>query len=254
MAVLLSSPEQQFADANGKPYAGGSIATYVVGTSTPKATWSDPGGVTVNTNPLSLDSAGRALLFGDGAYRVVLRDSAGNLIWDKPASSLVSAAMAPVCLAADVATARTLLGIVDSTAGIAAATAAVATETAARIAADANIWAQTTTATTSLVNAIAAEETRARGVENAIWLLIPTGKIQQGFGQTDADGHHRVTFPTPFATLLSYTATVTGNGFNAYCLTASGNGTGMDVWAATYSQIGPQAAVGLGFSWIAIGT
>jgi len=254
MAALLSSPKQQFADLNGNPYAGGSIATYTVGTSTAKATWADAAGTALNTNPIVLDSAGRALIFGDGAYRLVLHDANGVLIWDQPASTLVSAAMAPVILASDIPTARVLLGIVDTTAALAAAASGLATEAAARIAADANIWAQTTVATTSLVNAIAAEATRASDAENRIWLLVPSGRIQSGFAATDSDGHHRVTFAAPYTTLLSCNATITGNGINVYNLTVSGNGTGMDVWAAVYSQLGPQALQGVGFSWIAVGT
>jgi hypothetical protein len=35
VAILLPAPELQFCDADGKPYAGGSLATYIPGTSTP---------------------------------------------------------------------------------------------------------------------------------------------------------------------------------------------------------------------------
>jgi hypothetical protein len=63
-------PEQQFNDADGHPYAGGSLTTYVPGTTTPKQTWLDPGQAALNTNPIILDAAGRCLLYGDGDYRL----------------------------------------------------------------------------------------------------------------------------------------------------------------------------------------
>lgn len=39
---------------------------------------------TLNTNPIILDSRGQAVIYGNGSYRQILRDSLGNLIWDKP--------------------------------------------------------------------------------------------------------------------------------------------------------------------------
>jgi len=254
MAALLNSPEQQFCDGNGNPYSGGTLATFVVGTSTAKATWSDAAGTALNSNPIVLGLAGRALIFGDGAYRLVLHDASGNLIFDQPASTLVSSAMAPVILASDIPTARTLLGIVDTTSAIAAANAGIATEAAARIAGDASSWSQLVAVNTRLSLAIAAEVTRAEGVENTLWLNSVGTRIQAGFAATDGDGHHRVTFPAAYTTMLSCVATVTGNGPNAYTLTVSANNTGVDVWGAVYSQAGPQPAVGLGFSWMAVGT
>src|SRR5580765_750621 len=141
-------PEQQFNDADGHPYAGGSLATFVPGTSTPKQTWLDPGQVALNTNPVILDAAGRCLLWGDGDYRLILRDAAGNLIWDIAATTLVSAAMYPVVSAPTIADAKVLLGIDGSIADEAAARAAAdSAEQSARIAADnalqANIDAET---------------------------------------------------------------------------------------------------------------
>ncbi len=50
---------QQFLDANGKPVVGGKLCTYVAGTSTPLATYSDSALSVANTNPLVLDSSGR---------------------------------------------------------------------------------------------------------------------------------------------------------------------------------------------------
>lgn len=94
-AVLASSilPEgsQQFVDANGQPLVGGSVCLYVVGTTTPKLSWQDRAQSTPNATPcLTLDSAGRAVIWGYGQYREQVFDQFGNLIWDKPVSEYVS--------------------------------------------------------------------------------------------------------------------------------------------------------------------
>jgi len=82
-ASILPSAETQFSDANGAPYAGGKVYLYVPGTTTPKNSWQDPNTTTLNTNPVILDSAGRAIIWGSGQYREVLQDSLGNTIWDQ---------------------------------------------------------------------------------------------------------------------------------------------------------------------------
>lgn len=83
VATLLPNGEQQFCDANGAPYAGGSVYFYVPSTTTPKTTWADAAENTPNTNPVVLDSAGRAVIYGSGQYRQVLFDSLGNEVWDQ---------------------------------------------------------------------------------------------------------------------------------------------------------------------------
>jgi microcystin-dependent protein len=58
-----------------------------VGTTTLKTTWRDAAETVANTNPIVLDSAGRAIIYGDGSYRQVVRDRNGNLIWDQITSA-----------------------------------------------------------------------------------------------------------------------------------------------------------------------
>ncbi|WP_109046378.1 hypothetical protein [Acinetobacter baumannii] len=71
MYPLITNVTAQFVDDNGKPVAGGKVWTYESGTTTPKATYADPDGTSVNTNPVILDEAGRANIYlEDGAYRV----------------------------------------------------------------------------------------------------------------------------------------------------------------------------------------
>lgn len=82
-ATLLPPGKVTFTDANGKPLSGGTVAFYLPNTTTPKQTWQDAGQTVLNTNPVRLDSAGRATVYGSGAYRQVVKDAAGNLIWDQ---------------------------------------------------------------------------------------------------------------------------------------------------------------------------
>jgi hypothetical protein len=85
MANRLFSPNQQYSDTTGAPYAGGSLTFYSSGTSTPLATYSNRALTIANTNPVVLDSAGRAgdIFLQNLAYKVVLcSDSLGLLpIW-----------------------------------------------------------------------------------------------------------------------------------------------------------------------------
>lgn len=83
LAVLLPNGQQQFVDANGAPLAAGSVGFYIPSTLTPKTTWVDPGQATPNTNPVNLDSAGRAIIYGSGQYREIVKDVSGNTIWDQ---------------------------------------------------------------------------------------------------------------------------------------------------------------------------
>jgi len=62
MAYYLSPiSRRQFIDANGVPYSGGKIWTYLAGTTTPATTYqtSSGSGGASNTNPIILDSEGR---------------------------------------------------------------------------------------------------------------------------------------------------------------------------------------------------
>ncbi len=62
--------------------AGGTVAMYVPNTTTPKQTWQDAAQTILNTNPVTLDANGCALIYGTGSYRQILSDSLGNLVWD----------------------------------------------------------------------------------------------------------------------------------------------------------------------------
>ena len=75
MAVLFTSPTQQFFDDDGNPLAAGKLYTYEAGTTDPKDTYTTQAGDVAHANPIILDAAGRAEIWLDGSYDFVLKDS-----------------------------------------------------------------------------------------------------------------------------------------------------------------------------------
>ena len=80
IAVLFTSPYFQAFDSDGDPLSGGKVYTYSAGTTTPKATYTTSVGDVENANPVVLDSAGRAVIFIQGAYKYIIKDSDDNTI------------------------------------------------------------------------------------------------------------------------------------------------------------------------------
>lgn len=80
MAQPLAAPYSYFADSNGAPLAGGKIYTYIAGTTTPQASYTDSTAITPLANPVILDSAGRAQIWLSGTYKIVVKDSLDNTI------------------------------------------------------------------------------------------------------------------------------------------------------------------------------
>lgn len=90
-ATLLPNGQQQFFDNNGAPLSAGTACFYIPSTLTSKLTWQDAGETIPNTTPcVTLDSAGRAVIYGSGTYRQRLLDQNGNLIWDQLSNQLQS--------------------------------------------------------------------------------------------------------------------------------------------------------------------
>ena len=94
MSVFLSpvgGAGAQFFDGNGNPLSGGKLYTYGAGTTTPQATYTSSAGVTLHSNPIILDAAGRVpgsseIWLADNAiYKFVLKDSNDVLqaAWDQ---------------------------------------------------------------------------------------------------------------------------------------------------------------------------
>jgi hypothetical protein len=105
MAVGTIMPLPRFTgfDANVDPVAGGQLFTFIAGTSTPVATYSDVGLTVAHANPILLNSAGRPASGGSelgvyltpgSSYKFVLQDAHGATIWTQdnvaavPSSSL----------------------------------------------------------------------------------------------------------------------------------------------------------------------
>ncbi len=94
-ASILPPAKTTFNDQNGKPLTAGTVDFYIPGGTTRKTTWKDAAETISNTNPVVLDSAGRALILGSGAYRQVVKDRNGNVIWDQVTSSAGSGSSGP---------------------------------------------------------------------------------------------------------------------------------------------------------------
>lgn len=84
---LLAGAGAQFFTNSGVPLAGGLLYTYNAGTTTPAATYTSNTGVTPNSNPIVLDSAGRVIeeiwLTTGSTYKFILKDSTFVQIWSK---------------------------------------------------------------------------------------------------------------------------------------------------------------------------
>lgn len=81
MAALFPAPFSVYFDDDGNPLSGGKVYTYEANSETPLATYSNAAG-TLNTNPVTLDAAGRADIWFDGSklYKIVLKTSTGTTI------------------------------------------------------------------------------------------------------------------------------------------------------------------------------
>lgn len=90
-ATLLPPGEITFFDQNGAPLVGGTVAFYIPGTLSPKDSYQNSGQSVLNSNPVVLDGSGRAIIYGSGAYRQIVRDFQGNIIWDQLTADTSSA-------------------------------------------------------------------------------------------------------------------------------------------------------------------
>lgn len=75
-------PHITFVDGSGGPCATCSLYTYIAGTTTPQATYTDSTGTSQNANPIVLNAAGGANIWlGANSYKFILKDSTGATIW-----------------------------------------------------------------------------------------------------------------------------------------------------------------------------
>src|SRR5574343_239315 len=71
---------QWFDPDNNDFLVGGKVYTYIPGTTTDKATYSDATLTTANTNPITLDSYGSAIIYLSGPTKFVVKDADGVTI------------------------------------------------------------------------------------------------------------------------------------------------------------------------------
>lgn len=91
-ASLLPWPLAKFFQPNTNlPLAGGKVYTYVAGTSTPLATYSDFAGTIPNTNPIILDANGQANIYlGSGlAYKIDVFDASNVHVPGYPVDNII---------------------------------------------------------------------------------------------------------------------------------------------------------------------
>jgi hypothetical protein len=192
-ATLLPNAEQQFIDENGVPYANGTVEFYVPGTLTFKNTYQDPNAVTQNTNPVILDAAGRAIIFGIGDYRQILRDANGVMIWDELTSGPLEASAVGVilpCLGS-----QTLQAFRDC-AGISSAIATAIANVALLPGAQGVAGATGPIGPTGPAGAVGPTGPGGSGGSS--------GTVQCGVTNSDAGGFVNVTYTTPFTSFVVY--------------------------------------------------
>jgi hypothetical protein len=80
-AVQVESLWNGLTNTSGNPLNGGKVYTYEAGTTTAKTTWTDANKTTAAANPIILDSVGKALIFADGNYKFVIKDSSNNTLY-----------------------------------------------------------------------------------------------------------------------------------------------------------------------------
>lgn len=81
-AYFLPNIKTTYFDQNGDPLSGGSVFTYVSGTTVPAATYTTTAGLIQNTNPIILDASGSADIYlaANVDYKFVVYDRDGVLI------------------------------------------------------------------------------------------------------------------------------------------------------------------------------
>ena len=81
--IIATIPQFQFNGANGLALSGGTLTTYLAGTTTLETTYQDQALTIANTNPIVLDAAGGCTIWLSDAktYKFVLKNSAGVTQW-----------------------------------------------------------------------------------------------------------------------------------------------------------------------------
>jgi hypothetical protein len=109
---FLGGKFREIDSTTGLPLSGGLLYTYAAGTLTPLATFTDAGGGSSNTNPVVLDSAGRADVFlGNSTYRMILKSALGVTVWDEDNITSTGAVLATLASTSSAAAGPALVGL-----------------------------------------------------------------------------------------------------------------------------------------------
>ena len=83
--TLIPSPVFTGLDNNGAIVPGGKLYTYLAGTTTNQATYTDVALTVPNANPIVLDSAGRAVVYvpSGSSFKLVLKTAADVTLWTR---------------------------------------------------------------------------------------------------------------------------------------------------------------------------
>jgi hypothetical protein len=183
--------KQQFLDSNGNPLAGGKLYTYQSATTTPQSTYTDYTGGTPNSNPVILDSSGRASVWLDVglSYKFVLKDSSDNTIYTEDGvNGLLTNNSVPTSAIQDLA--------------VTTAKLADAAVTSAKLASDASVDANRPVNTNNIRDVAV---TRAKLAAGAVGTEVVTAVKTSTYSITSADdvipcsvsgGAFTVTLPT----------------------------------------------------------
>lgn len=74
-AVPIDALWSGLRDFNNQPLSGGKVYTYLAGTSVPKATFLTPDKSQIAPNPIILDAYGKAVVYAEGLYKFVIKNS-----------------------------------------------------------------------------------------------------------------------------------------------------------------------------------
>jgi len=83
-AVQIDFLASGLTDSSGNPLSGGLVYAYAAGTTNAKDTYTSPTMATAHPNPIVLDTYGRALAFGSGRYKFIIKTATGTTLytWD----------------------------------------------------------------------------------------------------------------------------------------------------------------------------
>jgi len=100
-------------DDEGLPVSLGKVYTYIAGSSsTAKATYTDRDKNTTAANPIILDTYGRAEVYGDGLYNIIVKDANDVTLWDMDNVEII-AQSANLILDGDELTSQSVNGNID---------------------------------------------------------------------------------------------------------------------------------------------